>query len=431
MKITNHNLSNITEFCNTTCPVCNYSISLPFCNLGDQVQSTFSAKSEQQALSMKKLPHDFVFCPKCSHVWNKQFDYSQVPYETNSYTMYNSGVLWENHLSNIKDKLISYLPKNPTIIDIGCADGHFIKAIANYYQANNKQGRFIGFDPNSDDCNSNKVYCNSEGGGKNLEFYSKIFDPIMHSKVYSPDAFIMRHLLEHLTNPAAFLESFAYSIFKDFPNKKSCYLLAEVPCIDKVFENPRLTDFFYAHISHFTTKSFYSLMQRAGKILELFHSYNGEVLCALIKLDINTDKYDFENNIITANNFYLKTQENQKNVINDLYKLKEQNKKIAFWGSASRGANFINIFKINKDEFPLVVDSDKRKEGLFVPGTAQQIRHCDYLKTHSVDVIVITTQWRAKDILFTIKEKNISYEKILIEHNGQLIDFENTENPYR
>lgn len=170
MKITNHNLSNITEFCNTTCPVCNYSISLPFCNLGDQVQSTFSAKSEQQALSMKKLPHDFVFCPKCSHVWNKQFDYSQVPYETNSYTMYNSGVLWENHLSNIKDKLISYLPKNPTIIDIGCADGHFIKKIANYYQANNKQGRFIGFDPNSDDCNSNKVYCNSEGGGggKNL-----------------------------------------------------------------------------------------------------------------------------------------------------------------------------------------------------------------------------------------------------------------------
>jgi hypothetical protein len=37
-----------------------------------------------------------------------------------------------------------------------------------------------------------------------------------------------------------------------------------------------------------------------------------------------------------------------------------------------------------------------------------------------VDIIVITTQWRAKDIYLEITEKQIPFEKILVLSNQQL-----------
>ena len=80
---------------------------------------------------------------------------------------------------------------------------------------------------------------------------------------------------------------------------------------------------------------------------------------------------------------------------------------------------------------PVVVDSDFDKVGSFVPGTGQEIRHSSYLADRHSDVILIPSQWRAADIVCEINKLKISYGKILIEHNGQLIDFFATEHPYK
>ena len=81
--------------------------------------------------------------------------------------------------------------------------------------------------------------------------------------------------------------------------------------------------------------------------------------------------------------------------------------------------------------FPLVVDSDPDKAGTFVPGLGQEIVYRDLLKSQPVDVVVIPTQWRARDIAAEMAREGIVAKSILIEHEGGLIDFFADEHPYR
>ena len=130
----------------------------------------------------------------------------------------------------------------------------------------------MGFDPDA-----------SPEIGQGVEFYSRLFDPLVDMPHYTPDAIVIRHVLEHLTEPAALLEQLAWGAAT---LGKPCWLFAEVPCIDRVFETNRLADFFYEHISHFSTTSFHTLMMRAGEVVDLAHGYDGEVVYAQVKLGV-------------------------------------------------------------------------------------------------------------------------------------------------
>jgi hypothetical protein len=48
-----------------------------------------------------------------------------------------------------------------------------------------------------------------------------------------------------------------------------------------------------------------------------------------------------------------------------------------------------------------------------------------------VDVIVIPTQWRARDIALEITRRGIACEQLLLEYQGKLVDFERDVHPYR
>ena len=80
--------------------------------------------------------------------------------------------------------------------------------------------------------------------------------------------------------------------------------------------------------------------------------------------------------------------------------------------------------------FPLVVDSDPEKAGTYVPGTGQEILFRNALKGMSVDVVIIPTQWRAKDIVAEMAREGIMPGKVLIEHGGRLIDYALEGHPY-
>ena len=102
-----------------------------------------------------------------------------------------------------------------------------------------------------------------------------------------------------------------------------------------------------------------------------------------------------------------------------------------FGGGTGKAAAFIHQFRADAARFPLVVDSDPAKVGTFVPGTGQEIRFRDSLKDKSPDVVIIPTQWRARDIAAEMVREGIHAKQVLIEHNGRLIDFLRDEHPYR
>ena len=60
-----------------------------------------------------------------------------------------------------------------------------------------------------------------------------------------------------------------------------------------------------------------------------------------------------------------------------------------------------------------------------VPGTGQPIR--DWLLDRPVDIILIPCPWRAADIVREIDAARITYEGILIAHQGHLVDYHAAE----
>jgi hypothetical protein len=103
---------------------------------------------------------------------------------------------------------------------------------------------------------------------------------------------------------------------------------------------------------------------------------------------------------------------------------------VAIWGGTGKAAAFIHHFGADAERFPLVVDSDPGKVGTFVPGTGQRIEFRDVLKQSDIDVIVIPTQWRARDIIAEMSREGIATKRVMIEHDGSLVDFYAQSHPY-
>jgi len=394
------------------CPICGYTVAMPFFDGGMQPLATLGwPKSSSDAQGMQRHPHDFVCCPACTHVWNRSFRYDAIPYKNNPNRMFNSGAIWRGHLALTRDLVLRHLPPDPVVVEIGCGEGHFVRGIA---EARGRRGRFIGFDPSA-----------SPETGHGVEFHARLFEPLTDMKELLPDVVIIRHVLEHLIDPSALLDQLAWG---GMTLDKPCWLFAEMPCIDRVFDTGRLADFFYEHVAHFTTKSFRTIMERAGSLVELAHGYDGEVVYALVRLEVPADN---RNNAAKAAAFEQRANDSRQTIRSQLTELAASGANVAIWGGTGKAAAFIHQFGADAKRFPLVVDSDPDKVGTFVPGTGQVIAFRDTLKERAIDVVLIPTQWRAKDIVAEMRREGIRAGRILIEHDGRLIDFMSDPHPYR
>lgn len=395
-----------------SCPVCHYALAAPFYNGGEQPLATLGwPKSAQEAQGMDRHSLDYVQCPRCTHVWNRSFVYEAIPYTTNQNQMFNKGSTWRGHLKMTRDIAVSRLPANPTVIDIGCGDGHFVHGIA---EVLNGAGRFMGFDPSS--TTKRRI---------GIEFHSDYFDPIQHILKFEPDLLVMRHVLEHLTDPASFVGQLAWGASQ---LGKTVLFFAETPCIDKVFSTYRLVDFFYEHPSQYTTRSFRAMMNQGGTVLNLSHGYGGEVVYALIHLGI---LQEYQMCVDESLTFYEQALNSRQNIQSQLHELISSGKNVAIWGGTGKAAAFIHQFNLDAIRFPLVVDSDPNKVGTYVSGMGQEIVSRDILKAVRTDVVIIPTQWRAKDIVAEMEYEGIQAGQILIEQGGRLVDFLLDAHPYR
>jgi hypothetical protein len=396
----------------TSCPACGFQLAITFYTPQPQPLATLGwPGSPDQALQMPKLPLHFVRCLQCGHIFNRSFDYQQVPYIHNPNRMYNHSENWQTHLHTICALLLKHLPGQPVVVEIGCGEAQLLNMLAHA----RPEGTYIGFDPHAMAPATHTQVC----------IRTELFEPHQHLTELKPDILISRHVLEHLINPLAFIQETAF-----FCNWHQIFplIFIEVPCIDRALATERMTDFYYEHNSHFSSRSFeYFLRAIHPNPLLCDTGYAEEVIFGLTQFSPQPQYTQHAQNSLAF--LEISTQHIQT-IRAQLTALRLEQKKIAFWGGTGKSAAFFNSLELTAQEFPLVVDSDPHKIGTCVPGTGQRIQAKQHLKENPVDIIIITSQWRAQDIFIEIQAAEIPFRQILIEHRGKLIDYLHESHPY-
>lgn len=407
----------MSEFLHTVvsgcCPACGFHMAVPFFDSVPQplVTQAWPATPEE-ARTAPRYACSYVRCLDCGHIYNPDFDYRNVPYSEKPNLMFNRGKVWSGIIRELQEKLFTLVPEHPVFVEIGHGDGSFLQGLKAC--ATNTTARCIGFDPHGAVC--------SEPG---MELLADFFIPEQHIPSLRPDMLLARHVLEHLDSPLAFLQSIAVAAAV-YDQPLRAYF--EVPCVDRVFETGRTTDFYYEHRSQFTSRSFETLIRKSGgTITEFGHTYQSEVVYAFVLFEVSSAVQDM---LHSASAYRKITADSLITIRAQLAELASSGKTVAIWGGVGKAAAFINRYGCTADAFPLVVDSDKEKINSYVPGTGQKIVFRDELLTSPPDVIIIPAQWRAGDILLEIRASGINFRQILIEHNGRLIDFLADAHPY-
>ncbi len=391
----------------TECPACCSKIVEPLYSAGPQPLMALNLpQSKRDAEHAALYPMNFYMCCLCGHVYNSDFDYAKIPYKEDSNRMYNNGAGWRAHLEDLAGKVRGGFDfSDKVIIDIGAGDGGFLATVG---------GRFahcIAFEPGID-----SAICRSRG----IETYADYFLPQRDVEKFKPDVITCRHVLEHLQSPRDFVAEIAYyaQIYNVFP-----LFVAEVPCITKAMDTHRITDFLYEHVSNFTQRSLRVMFESAGwSTHSEYLTYNGEVAIWIgrPKREIAVSEFKAQ-----AKAFRDHSWDSVMAVHAKIDTRIAQGSTIAFWGGTGKGAAFLNAYHLKNG---IVVDSDLDKVGRYVPGTAQKIEHADALLESPVDMIVITTRWRAADIYAEIKRKGIKYKELLVLEESHLREY--TEEMY-
>ena len=77
---------------------------------------------------------------------------------------------------------------------------------------------------------------------------------------------------------------------------------------------------------------------------------------------------------------------------------------IAGYGAAAKTTTFLNFFKIQEKNIKYIVDDNKLKQGLCIPGTNIKIVKPSYLYKKKIDILIIFA-WNYSEIIIN-KNKN-------------------------
>lgn len=349
------------------------------------------AESAESSLRTKTGPIALRTCNSCGHVFNIYPLVAESDYATtsSSHTWFETENWYQSSLPFAERIIESAANFNfNQLIEIGSGSGRFLR-----YMASRLNIPMHGYDSQLLEDNSDP---------KNLLIHKCLYTP-SHTPTNKIDTiYVLRHVLEHLSNPQQFLRSI---ISNNLPYKSSFAI--EVPNLYPTIVESRFQDFVHEHISYYSVSSLsYLLASLDLDIIDvsLSHSNENITVIAVPQPALKPNSYELFTESLVA-----RYQE-----------ISSLGHDIVLWGAGGRGATIASILyqkSLADSQTPLFscVDSDTRKQGLYVPSTPIRILDPSYLKNSSMPFIVlVTTALGYQNIIKEASKLGISQESIYL-----------------
>jgi hypothetical protein len=274
---------------------------------------------------------------------NAAFDPGIMRYDGNYQNSQAFSGHFLDHMQNVVQLLKRHFPKNASATEVGCGKGDFLQLLE-------RDGHFAvrGYD------------ATYEGTDPAIEArYLTAADRV------DSDLVILRHVLEHVPQPHAFLDMLA-GVF----GRSTIYI--EVPNLDWIIENETFFDITYEHVNYFSPESLANLFA-PGAVIEaglLFEGQYQYVLADLSRLSASfpAEYVDAPWEPVAFDELFPHLQATIERVEAALAGGREG----YLWGAATKGCMFLVHCAGRKNltgNIKFAIDVNPGKCGKFLPGS--------------------------------------------------------------
>lgn len=184
-------------------------------------------------------------------IYNDAFDAAKLSYDSDYQNEQGYSGRFQRHLDDVEGVIARHF-KGQALIEVGCGKGWFLELLSARGYA------VTGIDP---------AY---EGDRADV-----IKAPFTRQLNRRADAIVLRHVLEHIQDPLAFLAAIADA------NGGSGQIYIEVPCLDWIITHKAWFDLFYEHVNYFRLDD---LRRMFGQVAEAGHLFDGQYLYVVAEL---------------------------------------------------------------------------------------------------------------------------------------------------
>jgi len=349
------------------CPICgNNHCPIIFSSKDENLARYGFLKSADSPRLATGLDQAVAYCDACNYAWNTVFEYSKIKYDSDQ--IIEAGHFSKRYLEYQKysasylRKLMGFKPD--TAVEIGAGAGIFIKE----FDAKRK----VAIEPSNE----------AKQIDGSVEVYNEYYSEEKFN--FAADIVVLRQVLEHVINPVEFLKN----LKKSFGKGERFFMYIEVPNASLTFRFGRFYDYYYEHCNHFSIKTINQLADKLNmELVDVSTAMDGELMSVLLtnkKLDHQSIKENIEIN--------------RKSILGDLNRKISEGKTILAWGASGNGVQILNNLELNTNLIACVIDSDKNKQGKFIPGTLQKIVSPEDAVAYKPDAVLVLTQFHKAEI---------------------------------
>lgn len=335
-------------------------------------------RTRESALSATAGSLTLAVCRKCGFAWNSHFDPALLTYDDNYDNAVPSPAMGDYYAEIARYLVERYDPGEGLVVDVGCGDGTFLRALLELAVA----ARGLGIDP--------ALEANHSEG--RLTLVKEVFSPRLVDE--TPALVVSRHVLEHIPQPVEFLRLIS-------PTEASCFF--EVPDLAWIVEHRTFWDFCYEHCNYFTAASFSRLLERArfGPTRSR-NAFGGQYLWLEAAATGEPGDEPGEEEGDELAEFLLRYAEEESSRIAAARELLERNRAegraTVVWGMATKGVMFVLLADPDTSLVDACVDVNPNKQGCYVPLTGHPIQAPETLRSleRPLAVLVMNENYRAE-----------------------------------
>ncbi len=327
------------------------------------------------------------YCTRCGLIYNRIFDPAKVQYAPGYEASLIYSGFFRNYITGVAKRLVErYDLREKTILEIGCGQGEFLHLLCEF--GNN---RGIGIDPAIP-----APLLDATPAGR-VQF---IRDYYSEKYAHLPADFICcLSVFEHIPQPAAFLQKLRAII-----GSRQSRIYFEVYNAWEAIKHQQSWSIHYEQCNCFTPANYPGLFQRSGfRILDFSTAYAGQYLYVEALPDGLPEAPTGATGAPPAEippeirAFATAHREKVAYWTAQFAEFRRKNQRVVVWGSGGKGMSFLNVLRTG-DLISFVVDINPRRQGKYIPGSAQKIVAPEYLRQLQPEVIIITNPLYEKEI---------------------------------